>query len=111
MSGHRRRCFPARDRIVSQAMMGGRTFSPLKTGRAGPEKAKQVEIPVAGLRKILDIPGSWDQKSARKSSKHRHRLCWGWFLRIWLTAQFSRFVISVTVLAVEIAYCPARERR
>ena len=58
MSGHRRGCFPARDRIVSQAMMGGGAFTPLKTGRTGPENVKQAEMPVADLRKVLCTAGS-----------------------------------------------------
>jgi hypothetical protein len=34
-------------------MMGGGAFTPLKTGRAGPKSAKQVEIGLAILLKIL----------------------------------------------------------
>jgi hypothetical protein len=44
---------PARDRIVSQAMMGGGCFILLKTGRNRPESAKQAEIRLAILPKIL----------------------------------------------------------
>jgi hypothetical protein len=57
MSGHRRGCFPARDRIVSQAMMGVGAFGPLKAGGTGPENAKQAEMPVARLWKILCTAG------------------------------------------------------
>jgi hypothetical protein len=34
-------------------MMGGGAFGPLKAGPMGPENAKQAEMPVAGLWKIL----------------------------------------------------------
>jgi hypothetical protein len=44
---------PARARIVSRAMMGGGAFILLKVGRSGPETAKQTEIRLAILRKIL----------------------------------------------------------
>jgi len=47
--------WPARDRIVSLGMMGGGTFILLKTGRAGLESAKQAEIRLAILLKILQI--------------------------------------------------------
>jgi hypothetical protein len=47
---------PARDRIVSSGMMALRAFTPLKTGRARPKSAKQVEIRLAILPKILGIP-------------------------------------------------------
>jgi hypothetical protein len=57
MSGHRRGCFPARGRIVSQAMMGGGAFGPLKAGWMGPESVKQAEMPVAALWKILCTAG------------------------------------------------------
>jgi hypothetical protein len=46
---------PARARIVSPAMMGGGAFILLKTGRSGPKTAKQVEIRLAVLLKILSI--------------------------------------------------------
>jgi hypothetical protein len=35
--------------------MGGGAFKLLKTGHIGPESAKQVEIRLANLRKILSI--------------------------------------------------------
>jgi hypothetical protein len=38
-------------------MMGGRAFILLKTGRNGPESAKQAEIRLAILPKILSIGG------------------------------------------------------
>jgi hypothetical protein len=44
---------PARARIVSRAMMGGRAFILLKVGRGGPETAEQAEVRVAILLKIL----------------------------------------------------------
>jgi hypothetical protein len=47
---------PARDRIVSSGMMGFAAFTLLKAGRARPKSAKQVEIRLAILPKILGIP-------------------------------------------------------
>jgi hypothetical protein len=44
---------PARARIVSRAMMRGGAFILLKVGRGGPKTAKQVEIRLAILPKIL----------------------------------------------------------
>jgi hypothetical protein len=44
---------PARARIVSRAMMGGGAFILLKAGLKGPETAKQAEIGLAVLLKIL----------------------------------------------------------
>jgi hypothetical protein len=70
MSGHRRGCFPARDRIVSQAMMGEGAFGPLKAGRTGPENAKQAEMPVAGLSKILCTAG-WLGRDIRRQPGRR----------------------------------------
>jgi hypothetical protein len=55
LSGHRRGCQPARDRIVSQAMIGAAAFILLKAGVLGPESAKQAEIRLAGLLTILCI--------------------------------------------------------
>jgi hypothetical protein len=40
-----------------EAMMGGAAFILLKAGRGGPETAKQVEIRLAILLKILPIAG------------------------------------------------------
>jgi len=44
---------PARDRIISPGMMGGGTFILLKAGCIGSESAKQAEIRLAILLKIL----------------------------------------------------------
>jgi hypothetical protein len=44
---------PTRARIVSRTMMGGGGFILLKAGRGGPETAKQAEIRLAILPKIL----------------------------------------------------------
>jgi len=46
---------PARDRIASEGRMGGGAFILLKSRHAGPESAKQVEIRLANLLKILGI--------------------------------------------------------
>jgi hypothetical protein len=46
-------------------MMGGGAFGPLKAGPMGPENAKQAEMPVAGLWKILcTFTGCIDEISA-----------------------------------------------
>ena len=55
MSGHRRAYVPARDRIACRGRIGGGAFNLLKGGRAAPESAKQVEIRLANLLKILAI--------------------------------------------------------
>jgi hypothetical protein len=55
LSGHRRGCQPARDRIVSQAIIGAAAFILLKAGVSGRESAKQAEIRLAGLPTILRI--------------------------------------------------------
>jgi hypothetical protein len=54
--------WPARDRIVSRAMMRGGGFVLLKAARCGLETAKQAEIRLAGLLKILRIvrSGGWE---------------------------------------------------
>ena len=49
-------------------MMGGGAFDLLKTGRAGPESAKQVEIGLAGLPKILS-----DQSRALRAAAGAER--------------------------------------
>jgi len=43
-------------------MMGGETFILLKAGRPRPESAKQAEIRLAILLKILHIAPFWDAK-------------------------------------------------
>ena len=53
--GIARRVWPARDRIVSAAMLGGAAFILLKTGLAERESSKQVEALLAGLPTILGI--------------------------------------------------------
>jgi hypothetical protein len=45
--------------------MGGGGFIPLKAGRARPESAKQAEIRLANLLKILRIAGFWKPKPWR----------------------------------------------
>jgi hypothetical protein len=57
---------PARDRIVSQGRMSGGAFILLKAGRIGPETAKQAEIRLANLLKILPIAEpKWVAKTQR----------------------------------------------
>jgi hypothetical protein len=73
----------ARDRIVSQAMMGGGAFILLKGGRSRPKSAKQVEIRLAILLKILQIARSGDRVLSRAGQLVRRCIC-GDFRRIWL---------------------------
>jgi hypothetical protein len=87
--------------------MGGGTFSPLKAGRAAPEKAKQAEIPVAGLRKILDIPVRVTKNPSQKREAQAAVVSGVVPQDMANWPDLRRFVISITVLAVEIAYCPA----
>jgi hypothetical protein len=67
--------WPARDRIVSQAMMGGGAFVLLKTGRYRPESAGQAEIRLAILLKILSIGCS--RRGARPGRQRRISACDG----------------------------------
>jgi hypothetical protein len=50
-------------------MMGGRAFTLLKAGGVGPKNAKQVEIRLAILLKILRIARSGEQKIPRGDRK------------------------------------------
>jgi hypothetical protein len=59
---------PARVRIVSSGMMGGVAFTSLKAGRPGPKSAKQVEIRLAILPKILHI-GAGSQNFLARAAK------------------------------------------
>jgi hypothetical protein len=62
-------CWLARDRIVSEAMMGGGAFILLKGGRIGPKSAKQVEIRLAILLKILQIARSGVEPSPARDDR------------------------------------------
>jgi hypothetical protein len=60
---------PARDRIVSSGMMGGVAFTLLKTGRPRPKSAKQVEIRLANLLKILRIAARGSRNFVTRDGK------------------------------------------
>jgi hypothetical protein len=53
MSGHRRRAGLLVSGSFREAMMGGEAFILLKVGKTRPESAKQAEIRLASLLKIL----------------------------------------------------------
>jgi hypothetical protein len=56
-------------------MMGGVAFILLKNGRTGPETAKQAEIRLASLRKILHIARFGGQRPLVKDGKDMPWLC------------------------------------
>jgi hypothetical protein len=74
MSGHRRAYVPARDRIACRGRIGGGAFNLLKSGRAGAESAKQVEIRLANLLKILAIARRGVQNGWRGPGDSMRRL-------------------------------------
>jgi len=49
--------------------MGGRAFTLLKAGGVGPKSAKQVEVCLAILLKILRIAPFWEHKTPRGDRK------------------------------------------
>jgi hypothetical protein len=65
-------------------MMGGVAFILLKAGLSGPETAKQAEIRLAGLLKILAICRRQGEKSLVMGVKYVQWLCWRDFRWIWL---------------------------
>jgi hypothetical protein len=103
---------PARARIVSRAMMGGRAFILLKVGLSGPETAKQTEIRLAVLPKILGNRPLGGPKLLARGGQDVPRL----YFRVIpfdmanLTGIIV-FVIQITVLARKPAQYPARRRR
>jgi hypothetical protein len=107
------RLMPARDRIVSSGMMGGVAFTLLKTGRPRPESAKQVEIRLANLPKILTIAARRAEIVAPGTGKAcDHCATYGKFPPITANAPgMARFVIQNTVFALQLAQCPAGNRR
>jgi hypothetical protein len=72
MSGHRQRVRPARDRIVSRAMMGGVGFILFKAGNTGPESARQAEICLARLPKILHNGPSLERRPREQGPRTCH---------------------------------------
>jgi hypothetical protein len=103
---------PARDRIVSSGMMGGVAFTLLKTGRRRPKSAKQVEIRLANLPKILGIAA----REAEIFSPGMRKACdycatYGKFPPNMANSPgMARFVIQNTVFALQLAQCPAGSR-
>jgi len=75
-------------------MMGGEAFILLKAGRPGPESAKQAEIGLAGLSKILNIarPGT------KIRSQRAESTCSGCaaadFRQVWLIGPGSGALLS-----------------
>jgi hypothetical protein len=97
---------PARDRIVSPGMMGGVAFTLLKTAGPRPESAKQVEIRLANLPKILGI------SAGRGREGCDHCATYGKFPPVMANSPLmARFVIQNTVFALQSAQCPAGNRR
>ena len=76
-------------------MMGGGAFILLKTGRAGPESAKQAEIRLAILLKILRIGRPEGENLLAGAGKDmRMVVICGNFRGIWLIRpKLSHFVI------------------
>lgn len=93
-------------------MMGGEAFILLKAGRPGPESAKQAEIGLAGLSKILSIARSRNEDSLAEGGKHMQWLCGcGFPLGMANWPGIGCFVIQITVLAVKMAQYPAAQCR
>jgi hypothetical protein len=68
--------------------MGSEAFIPLKAGRTGPETARQAEIRLANLLKILRKRGT---KAAREDTKVNNREVRADFRRIWLICPKPQF--------------------
>jgi hypothetical protein len=78
-------------------MMGGVAFILLKVGRRWPESAKQAEIRLATLLKILQIARFWGENPrARRlrAEKDMQGLYWRDFGRIWLIRPESYALLS-----------------
>jgi hypothetical protein len=65
-------------------MMGGAAFILLKAGLSGPETAKQAEIRLAGLLKILAICLRQGEKSLVMGAEYVQWLYWRDFCWVWL---------------------------
>jgi len=66
-------------------MMGGVAFILLKAGQPGPESAKQAEISLASLLKILHIARFGDQRPLAKERQRHAMVVFGADFRwIWL---------------------------
>jgi hypothetical protein len=75
---------PARARIDSRAMMEGGAFILLKVGCKGPETAKQAEIRLAILLKILGNRPFQCQKWLARAGQDVPGLYFSEFLSTWL---------------------------
>jgi hypothetical protein len=90
-------------------MMGGGAFTPLKVGRAGPKSAKQVEIGLAILLKILCFAR---RRQAKICSRERERratvaMCGSFAHDMANGPGMARFVIQNTVFALQLTWYPA----
>jgi hypothetical protein len=65
-------------------MMGSEAFTLLKAGRAGPKSAKQVEIHLANLPKILGIAAPSAKISSREGKRRAIVVTCGNFRTVWL---------------------------
>jgi hypothetical protein len=81
---------PVRDRIVSPGRMDWGAFILFKAARVGPKTAKQAEIRLADLLKILRIAGSEGQNRSRG----RKGCARASFRRIWLICPKSAVLLS-----------------
>jgi hypothetical protein len=91
--------------------MGGGAFILLKSGRAGPESAKQVEIRLANLLKILAIARRRAQNGWRGPRTTRTG-CIGKFPPDMPNAcGISRFVSWITIFAGKLTQYPAEKCR
>jgi hypothetical protein len=75
-------------------MMGGGAFLLLKTGRRGPESAKQAEIRLAGLLKILDIAGPGRRMRSQNAQRTYNGCVGAYFREIWLIGRGTRPLLS-----------------
>jgi hypothetical protein len=92
--------------------MDGGAFVWLKTGQGRPESAKQAEIGLASLSKILWIGGRGVENRRAMAGKDAHKLCRLVFRWIWLIHVESRANVSwITMFAGKLAHYPARKCR
>ena len=99
-------------------MMGEGAFILLKSGWRAPESAKQAEIALAGVAKILSIWLSWPEEVFLGGLKKFPREVWNYPLGLnWRrfpldmanSTQFRFFVIWITLLALKRAQYPLRQ--
>src|ERR1700722_15213327 len=83
-------------------MMGGVAFILLKAGLSGPETAKQAEIRLAGLLKILAIYTRQGENSLVMGFKYVQWLCWRDFRWIWLICRNGEFCYHDQIFSREI---------